>query len=866
MDDRDHIIRLGKCLASEARTGYINAPAGGLATFLQRWRNESNGASEHPVVADVLRRLEGYADLDQRERRQRVDDALVELRALFRAPEPTKPLPEITRYPISSQPAPDTGGAAHVPLRSGEGVKSAVLAPPPPPPLPLLNVKLSDPLTVVPGIGPGMGRTFARLGLHSIHDMLYHFPHRYDDYSERQTIIELVVGNEATIIGEIVELKSFTQKSGSMGVSLMLSDDTGMLQIMFFGQRWLMQQMRVGQRIVVSGKVNGFNGRISMNGPKWEPYRVDALTHAGRVVPVHSLTKGLYERNVRTLIKRIVDSAAPQVEDYLPDEVRQRAGLISLPEAITQVHFPDDNQRLEQAQFRLGFDEFLFIQLGVLQRKLLWQGEPGFQLAIDHAVHEDFLGRLPFKLTGAQQRTVGEIFADIQRPIPMARLVQGDVGSGKTVVAASALVQSIANGFQGALMAPTEILAEQHYRGLKKLLSQVRVPRAPTAASETEDWKAREDKAKLDRMAEIKRLLGMTDEEDQDGAGIRVALLTGSLKGKERKRVMQGVAQGEVDLVIGTHALIQDKLMYNSLGLVVIDEQHRFGVEQRERLKSKGHNPHLLVMTATPIPRTLALSIYGDLDSAVIDELPPGRKPIRTRWIPKSGVEKAHRHLRKEIEEGRQAFVICPLVEESEKLELASAVETQEYLQQEVFPDLQVGLVHGRMNQLEKEQVMKAFHERHYHILVATAVVEVGIDVPNATTIMILGAERFGLAQLHQFRGRVGRGEHQSYCIVVSDVENEQTQERLRAFEETQDGFVLADVDLRLRGPGEFFGRRQSGTPDLKMAKLGDLRLLHAARLEAERILASDPHLERPEHHLLKAKVADFWEDAGKAS
>lgn len=874
MDDRDHIIRLGKCLASEARAGYINAPAGGLATFLERWRSEANGAGDHPVVEDVLRRLEGYAELDRPARQARIDTSLAELRGLFRAPEappPASPFEEravenrageLRRLPEKSSPAatPRIVMEATAPLPSREriGERPAAL-----PPLPL---KLTDPLTVVPGIGPGMARTFARLGLYTIDDMLYHFPHRYDDYSERQTIVELVIGSEATIIGEIVELKSFMPRSGSQSVNVTIGDDTGMLAITFFGQRWLMQQMRVGQRIVVSGKVGSFNGRLTMNSPKWEPYRQDALTHAGRVVPVHSLTKGLYERNVRTLIKRIVESAAPIVEDYLTDEVRDRAGLIPLPEALAQVHFPDDNARLEQAQYRLGFDEFLFIQLGVLQRKRLWQGEPGFQLTIDSAVHEDFLSRLPFTLTAAQQRTVQEIFADIQRPVPMARLVQGDVGSGKTVVAAAALVQAIANGFQGALMAPTEILAEQHYRGLKKLLSQVRVPRAPTDIPAPEDWKTREDKAKLDRMAEIKRLLGMTDEEDQDGAGIRVALLTGSLKGKERKRVMQGVAQGEVDLVIGTHALIQEGLMYNSLGLVVIDEQHRFGVEQRERLKSKGHSPHLLVMTATPIPRTLALSIYGDLDAAVIDELPPGRKAIRTRWIPKSGVDKAHRHIRKEIEEGRQAFVICPLVEESEKIELASAVETQEYLQQEVFPDLRVGLVHGRMNQLEKERVMKAFHDRDYHILVATAVVEVGIDVPNATTIMILGAERFGLAQLHQFRGRVGRGEHQSYCIVVSDVDNEQTQERLKAFEETQDGFVLADVDLRLRGPGEFFGRRQSGTPDLKMAKLGDLRLLHAARLEAERILASDPRLERPEHRLLNAKITDFWEDAGKAS
>jgi ATP-dependent DNA helicase RecG len=330
--------------------------------------------------------------------------------------------------------------------------------------------------------------------------------------------------------------------------------------------------------------------------------------------------------------------------------------------------------------------------------------------------------------------------------------------------------------------------------------------------------------------------------------------------------VLEGVAQGDVDLVIGTHALIAEGVQYNSLGLVVIDEQHRFGVEQRERLKSKGHHPHLLVMTATPIPRTLALSIYGDLDSSVIDERPPGRQPIKTKWIRKAEVDKAHRHILKEVAAGRQAFVICPLVEESEKIELASAVETQEYLQHEVFPNLNVGLVHGRMNQAEKDRVMSDFRDGNFQILVATAVVEVGIDIPNATTIMILGAERFGLAQLHQFRGRVGRGEHQSYCIVVSDIENEQTQQRLEAFEQTEDGFVLADVDMKLRGPGEFFGRRQSGTPDLKMARLGDLRLLHAARIEAEQILARDPKLERSEHTLLSSKVAAFWEDAGKAS
>ena len=844
MDDREQIIRLGKCLAAEQTSGYVDAPAGGLEGFLARWQAEADGAADHPVVAEVLDRLHGYAALDHRERAARIDRSLAELRALF------------TNRPTTTDQRPTTNDQ-RPPATAPRGDLNSKL-----------NVSLQpdDPLTAVPGIGAGLARTFARLGLRTVHDMLYHFPHRYDDYSSRQTIVELTVGMTATIIGEIVEIKTFTTRTSMQGVNLDLNDGTGTLRITFFGQKWLAQQLRSGQHIVASGKVSGYNGRLQMTNPKWEPYQEDALTHAGRLVPVHSLTKGLYERNVRTLIKKIVDSAAPNVEDHLPREVREQARLVPLAHALAQIHFPDDQKQRALARYRLGFDEFLFIQLGVLQRKRLWQSDPGYALRLDAAVHDAFLDTLPFKLTGAQERTLREIFADLEHPIPMARLIQGDVGSGKTVVAAAALVQAIANGFQGALMAPTEILAEQHYRGLRQLLGQVAVPRAPTAALAPEDWKTRVDAAQLERMAEIKRLLGMTEEEDQGGAGIRVALLTGSLKGKERRRVLEGVAQGEVDLVIGTHALIQEAVQYNALGLVVIDEQHRFGVEQRERLKSKGHHPHLLVMTATPIPRTLALSIYGDLDSSVIDERPPGRKPIKTRWIRKADVDKAHRHIRKEIAAGRQAFVICPLVEESEKLELAAAVETQEYLQQEVFPDLHVGLVHGRMTQIEKDRVMRDFRERDFDILVATAVVEVGIDIPNATTIMILGAERFGLAQLHQFRGRVGRGEHQSFCIVVSDVDNEQTQQRLEAFEKIEDGFELADVDLQLRGPGEFFGRRQSGTPDLKMARLGDLRLLHVARQQAERILAEDATLERMEHRLLKAKVATFWEDPLKAS
>jgi ATP-dependent DNA helicase RecG len=845
MDTREHIIQLGKCLAAEAQAGYTNAVKNGLDAFLAEWAAAANGALDIPAVQAALVRLRGYASLESSDRQARLDESLAQLRALF-----------------TKERAVATTKAAAVKPKTGKANTSPTKTPVPREPL-----KLDSPLSALPGIGASLAKAFARLRVRTIEDLLYHFPHRYDDYSSRTTIAELTVGATETVVGDIAEVKSFSTRTNLGGVNLVIQDDTGSLQITFFGQKWLVNQLKLGERIVVSGKVSAFNGRLQMNSPKWEPYREDALIHAGRLVPVHPLTKGMYERNVRTTIKKVIDAAVPLVSEYLPDEVRQRANLIPLAQALAQIHFPDDYKRLEAARYRLGFDEFLFIQLGVLQRKHLWQGVPGYQLTLHQDVHADFLSKLSFQLTGAQNRVLDEIFADIQRPVPMARLVQGDVGSGKTVVAAAALLQAIANGFQGALMAPTEILAEQHYRGLKRILSQVRVPRdAKDLAEHSSEWKQRLDPEQLKRMHELKRLLGMSDEEDMDGAGVRVALLTGSLKGKERRRVLESIAKGEVDLAIGTHALIQEGVLYNSLGLVVIDEQHRFGVEQRERLKSKGHHPHLLVMTATPIPRTLALSIYGDLDASVIDERPPGRQPIKTKWIRKADTAKAHKHIRKEIAAGRQAFVICPLVEESDKLELASAVETQEYLQHEVFPDLQVGLVHGRMSQAEKDAVMTAFRDREFHILVATAVVEVGIDVPNATTILILGAERFGLAQLHQFRGRVGRGEHQSYCIVVSDVENDVTEQRLRALEDSEDGFVLADVDLKLRGPGEFFGRRQSGTPDLKMAQLGDTRLLHAARLEAERILLKDRILEQSEHILLKQKVETFWEHAGDAS
>ena len=536
---------------------------------------------------------------------------------------------------------------------------------------------LDTPIDQLPGIGKVTAQSFKRLGVRTVLDMLYHFPHRYDDYSSQKQIANLEIGAVETVIATVTDVRTFGMKAGGQALEVLVSDDSGDLKAVFFRQPWLARQFNVGARIVLSGKVtlDAFKGQRQISAPEWEPFTDDELIHTGRLVPVHSLTKGLYERNARSIIKRVVDLAAPMVVDYLPENVRQRANLMPLPQALAQMHFPADKEQVERARRRLGFDEFLFIQLGVLQRKLLWQGERGYPLAFQEPIHEEFLGKLPFDLTGAQVRALEEIFHDIRRPTPMARLLQGDVGSGKTAVAAATAMQAIANGYQAAIMAPTEILAEQHYKGLKELLAKIRVPRGETndegrttkdgdqgepsssvIRPSSGDWKSNADPAELARLDELKRLIGMLPEDDLDGLGVRVALLKGSLGAKERRRVLEGIANGDVDLIIGTHALITESVRYAALGLVVVDEQHRFGVEQRQRLKDKGFNPHMLVMTATPIPRTLTLTIYGDLDTSVLDELPPGRQEIKTRWIVSAERDKAYKHLRREISRGRQAY------------------------------------------------------------------------------------------------------------------------------------------------------------------------------------------------------------------
>jgi len=664
--------------------------------------------------------------------------------------------------------------------------------------------------------------------VHTIGDLLYLFPRRYEDYRSLKPIAQLEYGEEVTVIATVWDVQSRQTRSGVSIVNAVLTDGTGTIQATWFNQPYLARSLKRGRQIVVSGKVDEYLGYLTMRAPAWEPLDKE-LIHTGRLVPVYPLTKGISARWLRRLIKRTVDYWAPRVPDHLPRDILERQNLMELSTALQQIHFPVSTQALEQARRRLSFDEFFLIQLGVLRQRHLWRSRPGRPIPVNQELLQAFIEKLPFSLTGAQQRVLREILADMGESQPMSRLLQGDVGSGKTVVAAAAMLVTAAAGAQAALMAPTEILAEQHYRSISELLRDAPVP------------------------------------------DLRIRLLTGSTPTAERRAILEEIRTGTAQIVIGTHALIQEGVEFHDLALAVIDEQHRFGVMQRAALREKGvagapYYPHVLVMSATPIPRTLALTIYGDLDISVLDEMPPGRQVVKTRWLLPRERERAYAFVRSQVEKGHQAFVICPLIEESDKLDTAAAVEEYERLSKEIFPDLRVGLLHGRMKGEEKDAVMQAFQRGELDILVSTSVVEVGIDVPNATVMLVEGADRFGLAQLHQFRGRVGRGEHQSYCILLADSPTAASEERLRAIETIHDGFALAEKDLELRGPGEFFGVRQSGMPELKMARLSDTRTLEQAREEAKRLYQDDPDLTRPEHRLLAEKVAQFWRGEGDLS
>ena len=872
------VERARKVLHYEQRGNHQDkVVTGGLELFVVHWAEEASavckdaGLDLKPVYR-FTEHLEGYRRQDPMQRAASLRAALTVLNELAgngQTPPPTtQPAPASPRtapqaaQSTAAKPAPAALQPAAPPAKSEPQTTSRPAQRETEHPIHLdagmtsnhaALTLLSADVTAVPGVGPSIAAKLRSLGIRTVRDLLFYFPRQHRDYSKLTSIAHIPFGEVTTTLGMIWEVETRRTGGGRMLTIATISDDTGKMRVSWFNQPYLQKQLTAakGQYLVVTGVKQRFGNRVEFNVRSHELADGDLL-HTGRLVPGYSLTEGLHPKQLRRFTKWAVDRYASMIPDYLPPPVRMAGRLLPLPDAVSHIHYPENEDRLVAARRRLGFDELFLIHLGMQERRTRWQRETaqGHAFHIDYkkifidtsnlprqalqndepedfsqpattlwstiATDEPFEATLPFRFTEAQRRVIIEIFGDLARHQPMARLLQGDVGAGKTAVAAAALLMAALNGQQGAMMAPTELLAEQHARSIGDMLEPF---------------------------------------------GIRSVLLTGSLRTRERTMGRAAIESGQAVVAIGTHALIQEDVSFRSLGLVVVDEQHRFGVEQRDALRQKGYHPHMLVMTATPIPRTLSLTVYGDLDVSVIDQLPPGRQKIITRWRAGTRREEAYRLIEQEAAEGRQAFIICPLIEESETLVVKAATAEYERLSRDVFPHLRLGLLHGGMKAADKDTIMRHFRDGELDILVATSVIEVGIDIPNATVMVIEDADRFGLSQLHQFRGRVGRGRHQSYCYVLSADAGMQARERLDIFQATDDGFRLAEADLKMRGPGDFFGVRQSGVPALQMADLSDTPLIELSRTLAARLWESDPYLKKPEHKALREKMHLFWKD-----
>ena len=714
-------------------------------------------------------------------------------------------------------------------------------------------LSLNDPVEKISRVGgPVYLKKLHQLGVKTVRDLLFYFPRRYDDFSNLILIRDLKPDENATIRGKILSVSSSYVYGKRMSITDCLAEDSsGTIRAVWFNQPFLINTFKAGQIVNLSGKLSFRKKEAYLSNPSYEIIGRDGraekseINHTARFVPVYPETKGLTSRRLRYVIRPLL-FLADKIADYLPEEIKKGRSLISLGEAISQIHFPTSEEAADKAKKRLAFDEIFLIQLFLLKEKLKLKQESAAAISLDVDLIKKLVDSLPFRLTDAQKKAGWRILQDMAKPRAMNRLLEGDVGSGKTVVAAMASLSAAAGGFQTAFLAPTEILARQHYEKISKML---------------------------------------------DPFDLKIAFLSGSLPQREAEKIIQKTAAGEIQILIGTHSIIQERVKFKNLALAVVDEQHRFGVRQRAKLacpergqradsEAAGTIPHFLSMTATPIPRTLALALYGDLDISRLDEMPKGRQKIVTKIVSSAKRKVAYQFIRKQIKNGRQAFVICPRIEATalisnflrqladpisktfqQKLlsaEVKNVKEEYKKLSEEIFPDLKIGMLHGKQKPKEKERVMKQFNAGIIDILVSTSVVEVGVDVPNATVMMIEGADRFGLAQLHQFRGRVGRGEHQSYCLLFGDTADRQTNKRLEALVKCDDGFALAEKDLAIRGPGDFYGSRQWGLPELKVASLTDLPLIQTAREEAVKLLKNDHNLRN--YPLLTQKLLAFKE------
>lgn len=713
---------------------------------------------------------------------------------------PARPKTESTAPGISLHRTPSEDGPSDRPHPAAEG--------------------LDQDVTYLKGVGPQRAKLLHKWGIRTVRDLLYHFPHRYEDRRIARTIADLRVGEKEAFSCEVLFPGQTSKMAGRNLTKIRVGDDTGRLDLQWWNQPFREKQLQPRTKLFVYGKVSEFNGFLRVDSPEFEVISDEDGSQTGRIVPVYPATEGLYQSNLRRAIQNALEKYGDLVEEMIPADIRELYALAPLKECLQQIHFPDNMDLQENARYRLVFEELFLLQVALTQKKRAAHLEDfGIRHIVDDEEIKKFVRALPFKLTGAQKRVMNEIRKDLKSPRPMNRLLHGDVGSGKTIVAAYALWSAYKSGYQGALLAPTEILSEQHFSVLTRILKPM---------------------------------------------GVEVGLLEGSIKTKNKRQIVADLAEGRINVVIGTHALIQEGIEFHKLGVCVVDEQHRFGVMQRAALAQKGPGhtrPDVLVMTATPIPRTMALTIYGDLDVSVLDELPPGRQPIKTVKIKPTQRQRAYDYVLSEVKKGRQAYVVCPLVEESEKLaHLKAATALAERLRENELKDVRVGLVHGQMSVLERDEEMELFRAGMRDVLVSTTVIEVGVDVPNATIMLIEDAERFGLSQLHQLRGRIGRGEHKSMCILLSDPKTDEGRARLSVMTKTQNGFEIAEHDLNLRGPGEFYGTRQSGLPDFRLANIvRDVDTIQLARDAAVQIVSADPHLESPEYRPLVQALRRFW-------
>lgn len=820
------IEKLYKFLKLEIERNFDNrAVFGGLHHYAQTWLTEAQTHNLSPdVTNEVFSKLTGYVN-ETAEQRPATIHSIIELLDL---PVELKSIPpRLTSKPGAPDTSPFEDDSDIEPAIFNSPARDEISLPYKKRQVPNRNTEqigsaygIHAPITNIHQIGPKNAELYHKLGIQSILDLLYYFPRKYVDFSKLKPINRLEYGEIVTVMATVVNTFTRVAKGGKLNITeCVVSDGSGSLRLTWFNQPWLENRLRPGTQITASGKLDMYLGRLMLSNPEWELLDQEHL-HTNRIVPTYSLTAGLTSKAIRKVMNGTVSFWAPRIDDFLPTPIREGASLVDLTTALQQVHFPSNLEQLERSQRRLAFDEIFLLQLGVIRQKLNWQKESGRLFVCEDEFINPIVESLPYTLTAAQWKVLNEIRHDLYSGQAMNRLIQGDVGSGKTIVAALAAAIIVRTGAQAAYMAPTSILAEQQYRSLMKVLSEG-------------------ENAVL--------------QPDQ------IRLLISDLPADEKEALKQSLAAGEVKVVIGTHALLEDPVTFQDLQLVIIDEQHRFGVEQRATLRSKGTNPHLLVMTATPIPRSLALTLYGDLDVSIIDELPHGRLPIQTHIVHPLSRERAYQLVRDQVAAGHQAFIIYPLVEQGEQEETKAAVEEQARLQQEVFKTYQIGLLHGRMKPEEKDQVMKDMRDKNYQVLVSTSVVEVGVDIPNATVMIIEGANRFGLAQLHQFRGRVGRGQDQSYCLLIPEKEDDLENARLQVMIETNDGFELAEKDLQQRGPGDFLGTRQAGFAELQMASITDLALIEEARKYAYQVFEADPELEKPEHQALKSMVDHFW-------